>query len=60
MMTQMVMVVIAMIMVVLMRIVFLILKTDQDKNGNEETESVAGDCDKCNQSSKTDMRVRVI
>ena len=43
-----------MIMVVLMRIVFLILKSDQDKNGNEETESVAGD------RSKTNMRVGVM
>ena len=58
MMTQMV--VIAMILVVLMRIVFLILKTDQDKDDNEETESVAGDFDKCNQSCKTDMRVGVM
>ena len=52
--------VIEMIMAVLMRIVFLILKTDKDKDGNEETESIAGDFYKCNQSSNTDMRVGVM
>ena len=53
-------VVIAIMMVVLMRMVFLILKADEDDYGAEQTESVAGDFDECNQSSKTEMRVGVM
>ena len=56
MMMQMVVVVIA----VFVRMLFLILKADEDDYGDEQTESVTGNSDECYQSCKTDMKVGVM
>ena len=49
-----------MMIIVLMRMVFLILKDNENDDGDEQTESVTGDFDECNQSSKTEMKVGVM
>ena len=48
------------VIVVFMRMLFLILKADEDDYGDEQTESATGNSDECYQSCKTDMKVGVM